>query len=150
KYLKFLDTGRNLILEKNQYGISANDAGPIAMGLRMGSAHTPGAYQRVVYSKGAYVLHMLRSLMWSSKEGDAPFMAMMHDFVQTHLHKPASTESFMAVVEKHMSPQMDLAGNGKMDWFFREWVYGTEVPHYKFDYTVTQEGNGFQLKGSLA
>jgi len=25
---------------------------------------------------------------------------------------------------------MDLDGNGKLDWFFDEYVYGTEIPHY--------------------
>jgi hypothetical protein len=150
KYLKFLETSRNLLLEKNEFGLTANEAGPIAMGLRLSSERTPGAYQRVTYQKGGYVLHMLRSLMWDSKTGDADFIAMMHDFVQTHLHKAASTESFMAVVEKHMSPKMDLAGDKKMTWFFRQWVYGTEMPRFKFDYTVTQEEKGFRLKGSLA
>jgi hypothetical protein len=41
------------------------------------------------------------------------------------------------MVEKHMTPAMNLEGNGKMDWFFNEWVYGTEVPSYSLDYTLT-------------
>jgi hypothetical protein len=45
---------------------------------------------------------------------------------------------------------MDLDGNGRMDWFFREWVYGTDVPRYKFEYTLTPESEGkFLLKGSV-
>lgn len=37
-----------------------------------------------------------------------------------------------------------------MDWFFRQWVYGTAIPKYRFDYTVTpgDEGN-WLLKASL-
>jgi len=27
-----------------------------------------------------------------------------------------------------------------MDWFFNEWVYGTQVPAYKLEYNVTSEG----------
>jgi hypothetical protein len=55
----------------------------------------------------------------------------------------------MAVVQKHMSPKMDLAGDGRIDWFFLQWVYGTEVPRYKFDYTLAPEANGMRLKASL-
>ena len=25
---------------------------------------------------------------------------------------------------------LDLNGNGNLDWFFDEYVYGTELPHY--------------------
>jgi hypothetical protein len=27
-----------------------------------------------------------------------------------------------------------------MDWFFNEWVYGTEMPSYKFDYQLSADG----------
>src|ERR1035438_8103176 len=93
---------------------------------------------------------MLRQLMWDAKEQDKPFMAMMQDFVHQYTGRNASTEDFQKVVEQHMSPSMDAAGNHKMDWFFSEWVYGTAVPRYKFDYTVTPDANGqFLLKGHL-
>jgi hypothetical protein len=70
---------------------------------------------------------------------------MMHDFVQTYLHKNASTESFKAIVEKHMKPALDLARDGRMDWFFREWVYGTGVPAYRMEYRLTPEPDGKYL-----
>ena len=31
---------------------------------------------------------------------------------------------------------MDVDKNGKMDWFFDEWVYGTEMPSYKLTYSL--------------
>lgn len=49
-----------------------------------------------------------------------------------------------------MRPGMDLDHNGKLDWFFREWVYGISLPHYKFDYTVTPDSDGkWLLKATL-
>jgi hypothetical protein len=33
---------------------------------------------------------------------------------------PARAEDFKAMVEKHMTPEMDLEGNHRMDWFFNE------------------------------
>ena len=62
----------------------ANDAGPIWMGIRLSSEKNAGAYSRVVYNKGGYVLHMLRQMMYDDKDGDRPFIAMMQDFVQQH------------------------------------------------------------------
>jgi Peptidase family M1 domain/Carboxypeptidase regulatory-like domain len=135
-YIEFWERLRKRILEKNNFGISPNDSGPLWMGLRLISPRTESAYQNVTYPKGAYVLEMLRSIMYSPDHHDEAFIAMMHDFVESHREKPASTESFKAVVEKHMSKVMDLAGNGKLDWFFDEWVYGTQVPRYHFEYQL--------------
>ena len=64
----------------------------------------------------------------------------MTDFVQTHFNQDVSTEDFKAIVDKHMTPEMKLDKSGKMDWFFNQWVYGTQVPAYKFEYQVTPEG----------
>jgi hypothetical protein len=36
-----------------------------------------------------------------------------------------------------------------MDWFFNEWVYGTEVPRYKLDYALAEEGNKVWLTGTV-
>ncbi len=150
RVLKYWERQRDGILEKNRFGRSANDAGPIWMGQRLNTRHNPGAYSRVVYQKGGYVLYMLRGMMWDNKVGDQKFIEMMRDFVKTNLHRNALTEGFKRVVEKHMTPKMDLDGNGRMDWFFNQWVYGTEIPRYKFDYTLTEAEGGVMLKGTLA
>jgi hypothetical protein len=39
-----------------------------------------------------------------------------------------------------MTKAMDLEQNGRMDWFFNEWVYGTEVPRYSFSYQLLPAG----------
>ena len=149
KYTKFWDKARRDIIDKNNYGLRANDAGPLWMGLRLTTTKNPGAYFRLVYSKGAYVLNMLRWMMWDRQTGDDKFIAMMHEFVKTYLHQNASTEGFKRIVEQHMTKAMDLDGNGRMDWFFNEWVYGTEIPSYKLDYSVTPEDGKFLLSGTL-
>ena len=137
-YIEFWDRLRLRILEKNNFGIAPNDAGPLWMGLRLVSPRTESAYQNVTYPKGAYVLSMLRSMMYDpgDKEPNSAFIAMMHDFVETHRDKPASTESFRAIAEKHMTKSMDLLKNGRLNWFFDEWVYGTQVPKYHFEYSL--------------
>lgn len=141
-YIEFWDRLRKRLLEKNNFGVAPTDAGPLWMGLRLSSPHTENAYFDVTYPKGAYVLQMLRSIMYDPETHDSNFIAMMHEFVSSHQEVAASTESFKAAVEKHMSKAMDLGGNGRMDWFFNEWVYGTHVPRYKFDYQTSPDEGG--------
>jgi aminopeptidase N len=92
---------------------------------------------------------MIRMMMWQPSEGDAAFQKMMTEFVQTYANRAASTEDFKAMVEKHMTPGMDLAGNHKMDWFFNEFVYGTAVPNYKLSYKFGNEAKGITLRFSV-
>lgn len=136
-YIDFWERQRQKVLEKSNFGISANDSGPLWMGMRLNAPKTQNAYFDVTYPKGAYVLQMLRSMMWDPQDQDKAFIAMMHDFVESHRDKPATTESFKAIVEKHMNKSMDVTRDGRMDWFFNEWVYGTEVPKYKFQYQLS-------------
>jgi hypothetical protein len=142
KFDQFWERSRKMILEKNEFGHSADDAGPIWMGLRLSTFRTGSAYQKLVYPKGGYILHMLRSLMWNAKTGDQDFISMMHDFVSANAGKNASTEDFLAAVNRHMRPDLDLEGNGRADWFFREWVYGTEVPSYRLEYSTAPADQG--------
>jgi hypothetical protein len=145
-YIEFWERQQKRVLEKNQWGVAANDAGPIWLGLRLISPRTESAYNSVTYAKGAYILAMLRSVMYEAggngKNPDQDFIDMMHDFVQSHQDKLASTESFKAIAEKHMTRQMDLQTNNRLDWFFNEWVYGTQVPRYKFSYELSPAPEG--------
>jgi hypothetical protein len=153
-YLDFWDRQKRRILEKNNFGISPNDAGPLWLGNRLMSPRTMDAYQGATYSKGAYVLQMLRSLFYDDETADAearekPFIDMMHDFVDTYRNKPASTESFMAIANKHAPPRLDLQKTGRLDWFFQEWVFGTDVPRYDLKYEVTPAGSGVHVKAEV-
>ena len=142
KYIHYLDEARKRILDKNEFGIAPNDAGPVWMGLRLSTPKMRQGYRNVVYPKGGYILHMLRQIMYDNKTGDKAFIDMMHDFVQSRFNENASTESFKRFVEKHMTRTMDLDKNGKMDWFFNEWVYGSEVPSYHLEYSIEPENTG--------
>jgi len=115
--------------------------GPVTQGFRLSSGKTYAAYQFLVYPKGAFILHMLRQMMFAPADGgDKRFMAMMHDFIKSHYNQDVSTEDLKQTVEKFMTKKMDLDGNAKMDWFFNEYVYGTEMPSYKFQYELADGG----------
>ncbi len=145
KYLNYWKHAQEEITKKNEFGLRATDVAPVWMGYRGSFFKFPGAYQITAYRKGGFVLHMLRQMMWDANTSDKAFIAMMQDFVKSHYNDNASTESFKAIVEKHMTPKMDLAQNKKLDWFFQQWVYGKEVPRYKLEYSLTPQPDGKTL-----
>jgi hypothetical protein len=150
EFREFWKQQRRIITEKNAQGFRPIDVGPVTMGFRLNTEKVGwDIYQNLVYPKGAFILHMVRMMMWSPKEGDDLFRATMHDFLATYRLQAATTEDFKAVVEKHMSPAMDLDGNHKMDWFFNEYVYGTDLPSYHFESQITQNGDATSLHFKL-
>jgi len=143
KFLEFWNDEREILLERNAQGFRAIDAGPLTMGYRTSNSRTGyNVTRNLIYPKGAYVLHMVRMMMWDHKNGDQIFRETMQDFVKTYSGKAATTEDFKAMVEKHMTHEMDLDGNHRLDWFFNEYVYGTSLPTYKLDYTFGKDPNG--------
>ncbi|HWT88813.1 MAG TPA: M1 family aminopeptidase [Candidatus Angelobacter sp.] len=153
-YQEYWDRQKRRVLDKNNFGVAPNDAGPLWLGLRLISPKSSNAYQGLTYSKGAFVLSMLRSMMRADQappgDRDKTFIDMMHDFIESHRETSASTESFKAIVEKHMTKEMDLQKNGRLDWFFNEWVYGTEIPRYDLKYeTASASGGVVKIKVQL-
>jgi hypothetical protein len=122
-----------------------NDVGPIILGHRLNSKKTFGAYQALIYNKGALVLRMLHFLMSDPTTGnDKAFFDMMKDFVEKHRNGAASTDDFRLVAGEHFarSPIGKKYKLADLNWFFRQWVYDTEVPSYKLDYTVQNQPDG--------
>jgi hypothetical protein len=148
KFTEFWNDERIMLLERNAEGFRAIDVGPLTMGYRASNSRTGfDVTRRLIYPKGAYVLHMIRMMMWDRKTGDQDFKAAMQDFVKTYSGKAATTEDFKSMMEKHMTPEMDLEGNHRLDWFFNEYVYGTALPSYKIDYTFDKDASGDVLFG---
>jgi hypothetical protein len=144
KFIDFWEDLRKLIIEASPATKDRKPytVGPVTQGYRLNNGKTGGVARRLIYPKGAFILHMLRMMMMDQHKGggDARFQAMMKDFVKTHFNQDVSTEDFKAIVEKHMTPEMNIDNNGKMDWFFNQWVYGTQIPAYKLEYKVSSDG----------
>jgi hypothetical protein len=144
KLIDFYNNQRELIVnarpqtrDRKPYTVGA-----VTQGYRLNSGKTGNIARFMIYPKGAYILHMLRQLMFDPHHGgDKHFMETMQDFIKSHYNQDVSTEDFKRSVEKHMTKEMDVAGNGRMDWFFDAWVYGTEIPSYRLEYQIN--GNVF-------
>jgi hypothetical protein len=136
---KFFDQLRlysKSILSNRKYLFgSGQEAGPIWLGYRTSSSNTGGDYNLIIYRKGAWVLHMLRNMGLDLKTmNEDLFKNMMKDFYQTYNGRTASTEDFQKMVEKHYKVPMN--------WFFKQWVYNTEIPTYNILYKLEKLENG--------
>ncbi|MGB8473288.1 MAG: M1 family aminopeptidase [Candidatus Acidiferrum sp.] len=153
EYLNRWRKEKETLRTKDIYGHEVEALGPIWMGQRIRSSITnPSSYQNLIYSKGGYILQMLRMQMMNphEKDPDLQFQEMMQDYCKTFDNKAASTEDFKGIVEKHMTRGMDLDGNHKMDWFFNQYVYGVGEPHYTFHSTVETTSDGkTHIKGEI-
>ena len=117
------------------------------MGMRLNTSRSGSSvYQSLIYPKGAYILHMLEMMYFTPKEGSKPFSDAMHDFVATYRNRSATTEDFKAVMERHMPHEADMTGDHRLDWFFDEWVYGTEVPRYSVTSEFSRQGDSTIMK----
>ena len=139
---------RQRILAKNPFGKSPNDAGPLWLGQRLDSRKNE-AYDALTYSKGAYILQMLRAMMWDPQTHDDDFMKMMKQLVSVGGGYNVSTEAFAILASKHVKPYMNLGGDNTLGWFFSEWVYGTDIPKYGFEYSLAPKDAGSVLTGHL-
>jgi hypothetical protein len=137
EFLQELEDWRNLILQKGGRGLwhDGPDVAPIWLGFRCSSFKSPASYHYLVYAKGAYVLHMLRQMLFDyERNSDDRFFAMMQDFVSRYEGMDASTEDFLRVVQQHVHQDMK--------WFFDQWVYGTQIPRFEYQWSRTQRPDG--------
>ncbi len=108
---------------------------PIWLGYRCSSTSSPASYGHLIYSKGAYVLHMLRNMLHDYRTAsDHRFAALMRDYVSSYAHREATTADFQRVVERHVGQSMQ--------WFFDQWVYGVQIPRYEYSWQRDKSDDG--------
>ncbi len=142
---------KRLITKPSETDIAPADIGPVTMGMRLSSSKSPDAYDEVVYSKGAWIFHMLREMLRepNSRESDARFIGLLRALVSKYAQKPLTTEELQKEIEAIMTPKMDLEGGRSMEWFFDEYVRGTGIPHYKVEFNTHHSEKGLQVRGKL-
>lgn len=121
------------------------EVGPIILGHRLNTTKTFGAYKALIYNKGALVLRMLHFLFTDPDTGNGDaFFAMMSDFVNQHRDGAASTDDFRRVANAHFakSPIARTYGLSDLNWFFRQWVYQTDLPSYQMEYHFQDQPDG--------
>lgn len=86
-------------------------------------------YGAIVYNKGAWVLHMLRRVVRENN-----FWAGLQEYRKRFDYGSATTEDLQAAFE-HVD-------GANLDWFFHQWVYEPNYPHYRYGWTQEKQANG--------
>jgi Peptidase family M1 domain len=88
-------------------------------------------------SKGAAVLHMLRSVM-----GDEKFFQTLKDFAAQNAWKSVTTDDFKKSAEKVSAENLG--------YFFIQWIESSGAPEFKLEYTIFRTQKGFRAMGKIA
>ena len=136
-----LDSYRRDLLAQGDNGHTVESTGPIVLGVRLESSQLPVAWNRITYGKGAWIMHMLRSLM-----GQERFVAMLGELRRRYEWKTISTDEFRRLAAEFLPPK---SPDPKLEAFFEQWVYGTGIPVLKLSYAVHGRPPAVKLAGSV-
>ena len=91
------------------------------------------------YRKGALVLHMLRGIV-----GDDKFFKILQTYTASKsAYANAITEDFQVIAEQ-------VYGQ-KLDYFFKEWIFGENYPKYKFQWSSQPLADGtFKVRADVS
>ena len=119
------DTGHGMI----------GDAGPVTLGPRLTSSKFPNAYDRVLYGRGTWLIHMLREMLRQAngKKSDAEFFAALKGLLAQSPNHKISTRDLQAAFEKVMPASLIYEGRKSLDWFFDSWVNGASIPQFNLE-----------------
>ncbi len=128
-----------------------DEIGALTLGNRLNSSKSPSGFDDVIYSKGSWVIHMLREMLRQpeANDPDERFVALLRTISTKYAYRAFSTSDFQHEVEAVMTPAMDLEGGRSMEWFFEEWVRGTGIPHYSVQFSTHHSEKGEVVRGKL-
>jgi aminopeptidase N len=95
------------------------------------------AYRSVVFYKGAYVYHMLRTTI-----GDDKFFNLLKTYYSTFKGQNTGIDDFESLADK-------VSGQ-KLRGFFGMWVDSTGVPEFKVEYSIIRtKDSKFKVRGTV-
>lgn len=90
-------------------------------------------FGKMIYNKGAWVLHMLRK-----EVGDSIFFKILRAYYSTYKYKNASTKDFKNICEK--ISKRDLS------FFFDQWIYkGEGIIQAEFNWNIKTIDEGYKI-----
>jgi len=148
---RWLERYRNTLLEQDENGRQIESTGALSLGARLTSSQSPGGYTSVIYSKGPWVIHMLRELLRDPATGsDDLFFGVLRQLTAESDSQPLTTDNFQERFEAVLPAYADLEESGRLDWFFQEWVHDAGIPRYHLEWEVRgDERRGWEVEGTI-
>lgn len=151
---------RQELVLKNKDGRSPMDAGPVTLGTRLLSSQFPDGYQAISYGRGAWLFHMLRTMLKdaAAQEGqkfqkdspDEPFMRALKRLRETYEGKAVTTREILDVFAEELPPSLRYEGKSSLNWFFDGWINGTSLPRLELKgMKIAPKGAGMLASGTI-
>jgi hypothetical protein len=157
-----MDRYRLDLVRKNKDGVSPMDAGPVTLGSRLLSSHSPEGYDAISYGRGTWLFHMLRTMLQDAATPEArhkgrvasgvdePFVRALRRVRQRYEGKSISTRELLDVFAEELPPTLRYEGKSSLDWFLAGWVNGTAVPKIELRAVkFTQKGGASVVSGTI-
>ena len=119
---RMLAAFRGRLLAENDDGATVESAGPLVLGDRLRSGKFPSAYRVILYEKGAWVIHMLRSML-----GDERFLSLLRALPERRRAQYLTLEEFREMAAAQLP---DGHPDPELRDFFDHWVHNTGVPEF--------------------
>ena len=158
-FRQVMDMYRHQLLEKNDDGIAPMEAGPVTMGTRLLSSKFPGGYEAISYGRGAWLFHMLRTMLndadrHEKKSGvvgtDEPFVRALRKVRERYEGKMITTRELLDVFAEELPPALRYEGKKSLDWFLDGWINGTSLPSFELKgVKFTPKGPGSIVSGTI-
>ncbi len=146
-----LDHYKKILLRQTPSGILGS-AGSVTLGRRLVSSKFPDSYDPVVYGRGTWLIHMLRTMLREAGGGksDALFFAALKGLLAGSTNHKISTRDLQRAFEQVMPRSLDYEGQKSLDWFFDSWVNGADIPEFTLQRVrFTPSAGGVKVSGAI-
>jgi aminopeptidase N len=161
-FRQIMDRYRRDLAAKNEDGMPPMEAGPVTLGVRLLSSRFPQGYEEILYGRGTWLFHMLRTMLkdvaaqeggrkgQSNSGAEEPFVRALRKVRERYEGKSISTEELLDVFAEELPPALRYEGKSSLDWFLNGWVNGTSLPKLELrSVKFTAKGAGSVVSGTI-
>jgi hypothetical protein len=157
-FRQIMEKYRRDLLAKNKDGMSPVDAGPVTLGVRLLSSKFPEGYDEILYGRGTWLFHMLRTMLQDAasqggrQRGDAeePFVRALRKVRERYEGRSISTSELLDVFAEELPPALRYEGKSSLEWFLNGWINGTALPKLELrGVKFTPKGAGSVVSGTI-
>jgi len=125
------------LVAKNKDGMSPMEAGPVTLGVRLQSSRFPEGYEAILYGRGTWLFHMLRTMLKDTQEArkgrntgarDELFIRALRKMRERYQGRSISTAEILDIFAEDLPPALRFEGKSSLDWFLNGWINGTSLP----------------------
>ena len=126
------------------------NAGPVTLGPRLTSSRFPQAYETVLYGRGTWLIHMLRTMLRRAggydDDNDALFFAALKGLLARSPTHKISTQDLQHAFEQVLPASLSYEGGKSLDWFFDSWVNDVAIPRFSLENVKVSEVDAGKTK----